>query len=496
MKRYTTFVILLSIGLFYFFSMFFSMPCEAQGCVKLLKIEKAPKGKRTVMFPLEHIKAIIADVEVTDGVGEVELTDSFGQVLSRLGKIRKSGITWKAKIKDSKTMMVKLSKDEYATVMKALADNPSLPGLRIQVSMLIKKMSKDQVYLKKTKYDENRTLLKSCDITSVEAPELSTKLDSPIKATPGEALGDKISVSVENTGTAAAKNVTVQLVLSETVDIPIKEAEYSANYKANVLLEGGKTEIPLLEPGKSLKVELKGPFKIPADTPPGKYYLGSVIDPGGKIEEMNEKNNRDARFVNIEVPVPVKMTLEMPDTYLVYTPANFGLNVVSHEAIISDGKDWRKCMIRPFLHQLKHVAWSDFFLEVDTSDRSVWQIKKAKFCKKGGKAKELKLKPVVTGGSKTKPPTRIVLKLPNTRLEFEPKGRKLRIIAENFHIAYVSFWRVFQLKPHIFRFQHTLWPDFFWEVNTFKKTVEKITGTQLGKAGGTGAPLEIKLTVN
>ena|GEM_PF-5131989 len=35
---------------------------------------------------------------------------------------------------------------------------------------------------------------------------------------------------------------------------------------------------------------------IPADTPPGIYYLGAVIDAGNKVKEVNEKDNEKPEY--------------------------------------------------------------------------------------------------------------------------------------------------------------------------------------------------------
>lgn len=477
---------------------FFSTPCWASGeseCIQLLRIEKSSTDKQHLLLNLAHIQSIIGDLNVDNGVADIEFTDAYGNVLARLGKIKGTSIDWNCKIIDNQSLLVKFNKEEYNTIIQKLTGNPARPGLRIQVSIFIKKMSKDQTYMLPTKYDENRELLSSCDITTVESAELTTKLDCPSKTGPGKSLADQISITVENKGTIPAKNFIVQLVLSRNSDIPIEEAVYSAQYSDNVLLEGGKTTIPVLEPGQKLSVPLQGPLTIPPDTTPGAYFLAAVVDPTRIIEESSEDNNRDARFISIDVPAPKKISLQLPETKLIYQPANFGLNIISHNALISDGKDWRKCMIRPFIHQITHAGWQDFFWEIDSTDHSTWIIKGIKFCRKGGNAQEIKLKSEIKGGSKDIPPNSITLFLPDTHLDYEPEGRILRIYSHNNIIIYVPAWKAFQLKPYIIRLQYNSWTDFFWEINTFENTVKKISGINLTEEGGTAELLNIKLTV-
>ena len=79
--------------------------------------------------------------------------------------------------------------------------------------------------------------------------------------------------------------------------------------------------------------------------------------------------------------------------------------------ILSDGKDWKLCKMKPHVYQIKHVSWSDFFWEIDTYEKAVWEIKGVDFCKKGGKGRELGIKVKVEGGSLLIPPSRFTLKL-------------------------------------------------------------------------------------
>jgi len=109
---------------------------------------------------------------------------------------------------------------------------------------------------------------------------------------PGEDLGSRFKVIAKSRFSHAINNVTVDIILSSDTSYPIPApyAIYSPNYSEDVLLQGGREHISFSGPGRQ-RVTLNGNNKIPSDTPPGRYYLGAVIDAGNKVKEHNENNN-------------------------------------------------------------------------------------------------------------------------------------------------------------------------------------------------------------
>jgi hypothetical protein len=116
----------------------------------------------------------------------------------------------------------------------------------------------------------------------------------------GEDLKAGFVVNGKSTFPVAVKDVVVDLILTRkpVYPAPAPFAAYSANYSDNVLLKGGREQISFTGPG-SVNVKLNGENRIPADTPPGIYYLGAVIDAGNKVKESNERNN--VHFCKIRV---------------------------------------------------------------------------------------------------------------------------------------------------------------------------------------------------
>jgi hypothetical protein len=468
MKKSVFLVVLLS-GIFWF-----STSITAADCLKLLKIEEPAKGKNKLNFYVEHVKAIVEGFNLEGVSADIEFTDLEGTVLATLGKVKDSKIEWIEKVVKGTFLEVKFDKSQYSMVLEKVKEKAMKPGFRVQLGTG-----------------------QGCEITFAELPDLTVRIKYPINASPGEALAKEFSLTVENKGAVEAKDFNVQLVISSDVEIPFQPAAYSENFQEDALLEGGQSTVASIKPGESLTVSLPGPLKIPADTSPARYYLGALVDPEKKIEELDEENNLEKGFIMILVPAPKRISFEIPDVQLVYQPAGFSLKIVTQGTELSDGKDWRKCSVRPYIHQIKHHTWEDFFWEVDTLDRSVWQVTGINFCQKGGTAKEVKMPVEVTGGSRTTPPLRFTLTLTDTRLEYEPEEGKFRIIAFGNQMVYAPMWRIFKLKSHLYQLKSISWSDFYWEVDTFKKEVRQVSGGNFGQTGvgGSVKVLDVKLNV-
>jgi len=88
-------------------------------------------------------------------------------------------------------------------------------------------------------------------------------------------MGGRVTVKVQNKGTNPAGEFTVELVLSSDTQIPLQPGTYSDTFVEDMLLRGGRRKVESLDPGETKTLKLEGPLKIPADTPPGRFYLGS-----------------------------------------------------------------------------------------------------------------------------------------------------------------------------------------------------------------------------
>jgi hypothetical protein len=469
------------------FILLFSTTLTAADSLKLLKIEIPQSGKKIkqkLQINMEQLSAIITGMNLKEDSAVIELVDQDSRILAPLGEFKKGSLNWKNKIIDGKEMLVKFKKPEYEKLLAIIKENAVKTGLNVEVSYIDKSSGA-------------KTLLKSAAITFQEVTDLTVSLKNPFKAEPGEAISQNVSVTIENKGTAPAKNFDVQLVLSTDTDIPTAPAVFSESFKEDTLLEGARETIALLNPGDKKEFTFKGSLKIPADAPPGRYYLGVVADAGDKIKELDEKNNIDPRYLMLSLPEPKLVAIELPETIIVYNPATFGFTMECNGTPMSDGKDWRKCNIKTNIFQIKHAVWEKGLIwELNTSDGSLWQITGGTFCKKGGKAVELKMKVEAEGGSPKALPSLVTLTLTDVRLEYEPSNNKFRLTSNNNQLTYLPFWQIFKLTSHLYQIKHKLWTDFYWEVDAFKKKIRKVKGTQLGKKATTSDALDLIVNVD
>ncbi len=127
----------------------------------------------------------------------------------------------------------------------------------------------------------------------LKLPDLTVSVKCPGKAYPGQELRKSIKVKISNIGTAGAKNFAVDIFLAKDKSDPKQPIAFSRRFKPYVLLQGGREQIRYLAPGATTWVTMHGLNKVPADTPPGNYYIGIYVDSTNSVREMLEHNNID-----------------------------------------------------------------------------------------------------------------------------------------------------------------------------------------------------------
>jgi hypothetical protein len=480
----------------------FSFSSLAEEPLKLLRIKDPPeavKGKNTLLVNVKDAETIVGDFKLKEQEfsGFIELADMNSKPLAKLARVKKGELKWSHKIHDNQFLVVKFNKEDYPVMLEKIKGGVLKPGLRLQTSESKTTVTSSKIDspFAELKYEKEKYILKWREITFVESPDLSALIKYPVKVEPGQELLDDITITVTNNGTTAARDFTVELVLSSDEKIPLKPAAQSKTFADDMLLSNGKKTVELLNPGESLSLKPGAAIRIPADAPPAKYYLGAVVDPENKIKEISKDNNTYAGFLMISMPAPKCVIVDMCDTRLTYEPTGFKLQVDCQGKLLSNGKDWRKCMIKPYIHQLKHLDWKNFFWEVNTLSQTVWKITGTPFCKTGGNARQIKAKVQVNGGSRTTPPTRFTILLADTRMELEPASRGFKIDAYDTPLAYLPLWHHCQVQPHLYHVKNALWPDSFWEVDCHKKQVNVIVGGKFCNPGGSATLLEIAVMV-
>lgn len=152
-----------------------------------------------------------------------------------------------------------------------------------------------------------------------QSVDLKIRIKCPGKAVAGQNLKKSIKVFVTNRGKTAARNFSVDLIISKNASAPMKFAVYSATFKEDALLLGGREFVKYVGPGKTIAVKLNGSNRIPVNTPTGLYYLGAIVDPGNAVSEFNENNNMDFCRMKIKgagLTIVSGYDIDITDVYL------------------------------------------------------------------------------------------------------------------------------------------------------------------------------------
>jgi hypothetical protein len=461
-----------------FFTSFFLL---AQETIKTLALEipaDPATAKNKLLLNLTQLLSLTNELTFEVQDANIELVNMQDVSLATLGSVKKSKIKWTHKISDENFLVVEFAAADYAVLCEKIKTKVLRPGFQLALSD-----------------GKTRAVIKSQEVTFCDFADLAVQLSYPVQATPGQLLQSEVTVSIENKGSAAAKNIVMEIILSTENKIQQNKIAGSDPFAKDVRLGDGREIIPLLEAGQQLTVNFSGTLKIPEDTPPGKYYLLAVLDRENQISEISKDNNIDSGFILLSVPEPASFTLEMSETLLTFEPANYNFKITCQDAILSDGKDWKLCKMKPNLYQIKHVSWNDFFWEIDTYEKAIWEVKGVDFCKKGGKARSLDIKLDVKGGSLLVPPAFFTLKLARTQMRFEPATKKFTLLAYGNPIYHMPFWWGCKRESHLYQIRFTLWESFFWQVDTFKKQVSQISGGKFCSAGGNSSLLPIPVTI-
>jgi hypothetical protein len=449
--------------------------------VKILPIEISADpavGANTLLVNLARLQALGEELTTYVLAADIILLNKQGLPLVTLGSIKKGKMKWDHKTFQGKFLAVKFAAADYALLAESVKAKTPQPGFQIAVCDT-----------------KTQAVIKSFAVTFSDFADLDVQLNYPVKATPGQSLQQEVSVNLENKGSIAAKNIKLEIVLSGDDHIPLRSAPASTTFVEDMLLQNGSEIIPILEAGQQVTVNFSGSLKLPEDMLPGKYYLAAVADPENSIGELNKENNIHSGFIMISVPEPAAFILELPETVLTFEPATYGFKITCFDTLLSDGKDWKLCKMKPNVYQIKHVSWGDFFWEIDTYEKAVWEIRGAAFCKKGGKARELDIKVDVKGGSLLILPTSFTLKLIRTQLRYEPPSKKFSLLSYGNPIYHMPFWWGCKRESYLYQMRFVLWENFFWQVDTFKQQVSQISGGKFCSAEGSASVLPIKVEV-
>jgi hypothetical protein len=173
-------------------------------------------------------------------------------------------------------------------------------------------------------------------------------ITAPRSAVAGSDIGSQLTVQVRNDGNAIAFGTQgfgsnpymVDVVLSRDTSVPAGLATYDESYHEDVLLKAGRiSNTADLSPGRSRRYETGG--GIPANTPPGWYFICANVDPGNVVDELREDNNATCARIRITAPVS-EVPAEAPteEDCISFNPHTARVASMRRSWKIVDGRHW------------------------------------------------------------------------------------------------------------------------------------------------------------
>jgi len=95
-----------------------------------------------------------------------------------------------------------------------------------------------------------------------------------------------------------------------------------------------------------------------------------------------------------------------------------------------------------------------------------------------------------------KMPQRVFVDFKDAYLAYKMSTKSIQVIAELNVLTYGDDWDKAQVKPFLFHIKQKNWQGFYWQVNSSKKEVSRITGGTFGQMSGNHQKLNIKVDVS
>jgi hypothetical protein len=196
--------------------------------------------------------------------------------------------------------------------------------------------------------------------------------------------------------------------------------------------------------------------------------------------------------------------LRLPDAYIVYEPGTDTFQIAALGAVLSYGDGWDRAQVKPYLFHIRHRSWTNFFWKINTSRREAYLVWGGSFGRIGTKpggppAREVDgdredITVEVVGGAGDQVPQRVIIRLNEADLFFDPVGRDLRLAAAGMTLSPCDDWEAFALKDYLFHIRLKTWKGFFWKVNTSRMEAWDTTKGTFGQLGGEDKPLSLTMT--
>lgn len=246
------------------------------------------KGRYDLILHKKDIEAILKDpeIDISKGKIQIRLYDPKGNKIAKLAKTKKGRIKWLFRTLPGEVLGVKMDPVQA----RKLLDEACKKGKNTRYQLVLTREEKKSDTLK---------VVKCYKLVFSKHVDLYGVLIYPLQVAPGDAIEKKVTITVFNEGTAAARNFYVELMLSEDQSKSPQGAMQGATKPKNMSLANGRLKVALVPPGESVTLRFNGPLKIPSDTPPGRYSLVALLDSENSVQEVKEDNNLLSRLIFI-----------------------------------------------------------------------------------------------------------------------------------------------------------------------------------------------------
>lgn len=95
----------------------------------------------------------------------------------------------------------------------------------------------------------------------------------------------------------------------------------------------------------------------------------------------------------------------------------------------------------------------------------------------------------------TNQPDRFKINFSNAYIVVTPGVLSMQIAAEGNVLSYGNDWQIVQVNPFLYHMKQQNWQGFYWQVNTSRKEVNKVTGNFFGTLGGNHQKLPMNVSV-
>ncbi len=477
----------------------FLLPSAPVRKARFLKVKKPVlnQGSDTnLLLSLDDIYNMIQLDELQDASGNIEIVNGKDETVIRLGKVKRGIIKWSFRVIDDKWLIANFDKGHYDRILELIEQGGFESGYFIELASTDLQLNQGKLLKEDPVAGDVRkgkNYLRYFPLTFSETPDLGIKMAYPIRIHSGQNLAPQVRLSVSNSGSAPAQAVQVDLLLTSSSALPPMPIKSSKTFSPDTPVHLGTIMVDRVNIGETREVVFTEPVIVP-EMPPGKYYMAAVVDPMGTVKEFSEENNSTLSIAMLSFPKLKTLHSNLKGAVMTLQPADYGLSIEYQGAVISNGKDWRKCRMRPYIFQLRHANWKNYHWEVNTVDRGVWEVHGAEFCQTGGRGNELNLRVDVVGGSRFIAPSKVIIHLDDLELRFQGDAGRVELVTQKSRIEYGPAWSVCRMKSSVFRFRSFLWTDFFWEIDLFNKAGSRVTGVDFQREGGTRQPLDMVVT--